>query len=114
MPRFLRLANIGMLVLFAAWVGFQYNDPDALLWAAVYGAAAIECVLFILGRFPRALGVAYMILCLLWALVLAVRVVIEGAFIFDETGREMMGLLICAGWTFVLYHYAERGPLGGT
>ena len=56
MRPFMRFANAAMLLIFASWAGFQYNDPDVLIWVAVYGAAAIECVLFFLGRFPRPLG----------------------------------------------------------
>lgn len=98
----LRIANAGMLVLFVFWAGFQYNDPDGLLWMAVYGAAAIECVLFLMRRLPRTIAFLYAGLCAAWAAYLAVRVAVAGEFIFDEQGREMMGLLICAGWTFFL------------
>lgn len=104
----LRIANAVMIVLFVSWAGYQYNDSDALVWIAVYGAAAIECVLFFLGRLPRVLAAAFMILCSLWALYLGVRVAISGEFIFAEMGREMMGLLICAGWTYVLYRHTRR------
>lgn len=99
----MRIANAVMLVLFVSWAALQHNDPDVLIWLAVYGAAAIECVLFFMGRFPRLLGLAYMILCVLWAMYLAVSVALSGEFIFDERGREMLGLLICGGWTYVLY-----------
>lgn len=108
MQPFIRLANAVMLVLFVSWAGFQYNDSDALLWVAVYGAAAIECVLFYLGRLPGPLALAFMILCLLWAPYLGFRVAVSGEFIFDEQGREMLGLLICAAWTYVLYMSSRR------
>ncbi len=104
----MRLANAVMLVLFVSWAGFQYNDPDALFWAAIYGAAAIECVLFFLGRLPGPLALAYMGFCLLWAPYLGVRIAVSGEFIFDEEGREMLGLMVCAGWTYVLYVNSRR------
>ena len=102
-----RIANAVLLVLFVSWAGFQYSDPDALLWIAVYSAAAIECALFLLGRLPGVLAVAYMALCVPWALYLGARVVLGSEFIFDEQGREVLGLLICASWTYVLYHHGR-------
>lgn len=102
MLNLVRLANAVMLVLFIFWVGFQYNDPDALLWMAVYGAALIECVLAFMGRLPRALALAYAGICIVWAVYLGIRVAVSKEFFFEEQGREMMGLLICAGWTFML------------
>lgn len=110
MPPFLRIANAVMLLFFVFWAGYQYNDPDALLWLAVYGAAAIECILFYLGRLPRPLALAYMLLCMLWAPYLGIRIALEGDFIFGEQGREMFGLLICAAWTYVLYRQSANRP----
>lgn len=106
MRPFMRIANGVMLLFFLSWAAFQHNDPDALVWAAVYGAAALECVLFYLGRFPRPLGLAYIVLCALWSVYLAASIALAGEYIFDERGREMMGLFICAGWSYALYRSA--------
>lgn len=38
------------LFLWAAYL--QYNDPDPLLWYAIYGLAALASVLFLLNRLP--------------------------------------------------------------
>ncbi len=103
-----RIANAVMLILFLFWAGFQYNDPDGLLWMAVYGAAAIECVLFFMGRLPRILALLYGGLCIAWALVLWIGVVVNSEFVFDETGREAMGLMICAIWTAFLVRVQVR------
>ncbi len=99
----MRLANVVALLFFVAWGAFQHNDPDALAWAGVYGAAAIHCALFALGRFPRSLAMAYMALCVVWAAILLGILVASGGGAFSETAREAYGLLICAGWVFVLY-----------
>lgn len=108
MRKYLRIANAVMLVLFLFWAGFQYNDPDGLLWMAVYGAAAIECMLYFLGRLPRILALPYAGLCLVWAVALAVAVAVDREFFFDERGREAMGLFICGFWTLVLMRYSVR------
>ncbi len=98
MNRARSIANGIMLVLFLSWAGFQYNDPDALLWILVYGIAAVGCLLFFLGHFSRTAALAYVLICVAGALYLLVQIVIEQEFIFAEQGREMIGLLICSGW----------------
>lgn len=110
MPRGMRIANTVMLVLFAAWAGYQHNDPDVLVWLALYGAAAVQCILFFLGRFPRPLALAYIILCTLWAAYLAVTVATSTPLTFGEEGLEMLGLVVCAGWTYVLYRTTRPRP----
>lgn len=99
----LRLATLAMLIVFLSWAGFQYNDPDPVLWMTVYGLAAVGCLLFLLHRFPRKSALVYVALCLCGAALLWIRVVADGKFFFDEQGREAIGLMIVATWTFVLY-----------
>lgn len=108
MRPFMRIANAIMLILFLFWAGFQYNDPDGLLWMAVYGAAAIECILYFMGRLPRFLALSYGGLCAVWAVVLAIAVAVDGEFFFEERGREAMGLAICAIWTAFLVRIPRR------
>ena len=101
-----------MLVLFVSWAGFQYNDPDALVWIVVYLAAAAGCVLAFLGRFPRRAALTYAALCVGWSLYLALNVVIGREFFFEERGREAMGLVISAAWMLVLWrNTADRSPV---
>lgn len=108
MRPYVRIGNGIMLILFAFWAGFQYDDPDGLLWMAVYGGAAIACVLFFMGRLPSVLAIPYAGLCFVWAAVLGVSIAVDGEFIFEERGREMMGLFICAIWTAVLVRIPSR------
>jgi hypothetical protein len=112
MTAYLRIASGVMLVLFLSWAGFQYNDPDALLWAAIYGIAALFTLLYLLGQSPSAASIAYASLCALYAVYLAVRIVLDREFIFEEQGREMLGLLICASWiTFLAYRSRSARPV---
>ena len=99
----MRIANAIALLFFVAWAAFQHNDPDALAWIGIYSAAAIHCVLFALGRFPRPIALAYMALCLIWAGVLLGSLIAASEGAFSEAAREAYGLLVCAGWIFVLY-----------
>lgn len=56
MYKFSRILSLVFAVLFV-WAGIlQYNDPDALLWYAIYGVAALACLLYYFKRFHPLLG----------------------------------------------------------
>ena len=114
MSRVLGIANAVMLVLFVSWAGFQYNDPDALSWILIYSLAAIGCILFFVKSFPRPAAWAYVLLCIAGAIYLLIRVVAAREFFFDEQGRELMGLMICAGWIAVLARKSGAGSSKAT
>jgi peptidoglycan/LPS O-acetylase OafA/YrhL len=99
---FWRLANGILFVLFLASVAFQYNDPDPLIWMAIYGMAAALCVLAIRGRSPRLLAAATAAVALAWAATLAIRVIGKQSLLDSEEGREMLGLVIVGVWTGLL------------
>ncbi|MEP7337447.1 MAG: transmembrane 220 family protein [Acidobacteriota bacterium] len=105
--------NCLMTAAFLFSVAVQYNDPDPLHWMAIYGAAAIACILtFKRGGWwplPAAIG----LIALLWALSYAPQVIGKVRFgeLFEafemkdervEVAREMGGLLIIAFWMAVL------------
>jgi hypothetical protein len=104
----IHIANGLMLVLFATAAVVQLNDPDPTLWVGLYGVGAAACALFAAGWLPRwgaaALATGYA----LGGLAMLLPILGPEAF-YDTTGqemmglmetsREMMGLLIMAGWT---------------
>lgn len=99
MKQFSRILALIFAVLFIWAAILQHNDPDALLWYAIYGVAAVACILFYFNRFHPIFG---MILTLIY-LVEAVWVwpekfegfsIGEGAIENIERGREAFGLLI--------------------
>ena len=47
-----KVADALFLLMFVFSVVVQVNDPDPLAWMAMYGAAAIACLLSLLGRGP--------------------------------------------------------------
>jgi hypothetical protein len=107
-----RAVNALFALLFLASALLQYNDPDPLRWAALYGAAALACVL----RRSTAgtiVAVATGGIALVWAASLAPRVLpvlrpgdlfgsMKAATPIIEESREMLGLLIVATWMVVL------------
>lgn len=99
------------LFLFAAAV--QYNDPDPLRWMAIYGLAALACVLSLWRRLPRLVPVVVGLGTVAWAGTLAPGVVgrVSVGELFQSYGmlsetveeaREMGGLLIVAVWMGLL------------
>jgi hypothetical protein len=104
-----------MLLLFAFSVVVQVNDPDPLRWIAIYGAAAVACLIG--KQLHWTVPVAIGLVALAWAITLAPNVI--GMVPFREMfrefemknrgveeSREMYGLVLVAGWMAVLAHRA--------
>ena len=47
----MKIFNIICCVLFIVFAGLQYNDPDPLLWIAIYGYTAVLCYLAARGKY---------------------------------------------------------------
>jgi len=68
MPSFLlRLIHAAMALLFLFAATLQFNDADALPWIAMYVAAAVPCVLVVIGRPRRVLAIGVGVIALLWS-----------------------------------------------
>lgn len=114
-----KAADVLFLLMFVFSVVVQVNDPDPLAWLAMYGAAAVACLLSLTGRqrwwFPVLVGSV----ALAWAATIAPRVIGQVPFagmfaefemkdIGIEESREMYGLLLIGGWMAVLGHRSFR------
>ena len=102
-----------MAVLFLIAAALQYNDPDPLRWMAIYGLAALACLLALAGRLPRLAPALIGLATLAWAATLAPGVVgrVSIGELFEsyamksepvEEAREMGGLLVVTAWMAVL------------
>ena len=106
------IANAVMLVLFAFSAILQFNDPDALVWIAIYAAAAVASGLEIRRSAPVWLPVVLALIAVVWALSIAPRAhdVPIGALFAEwemkdlhvEEAREMYGLTIVAVWMIAI------------
>ena len=68
MPSFLlRLVHAAMALLFLFAATLQFNDADALPWIAMYVAAAVPCVLVVIGRPRRVLAIGVGVIAVLWS-----------------------------------------------
>lgn len=57
-----------LAVLFALFAYFQFNDPDPIQWAMIYGLVSVLCVLAATGRFPKGVLLAVAALSAGWML----------------------------------------------
>lgn len=119
MTRLWRAANVVMLLAFAFSVIVQFNDPDPLVWIAIYGVAAVACALELTGRGSVGLPGATAIFALAWTMQLAERAFGQVPFtamfgdwemqdVRIEEAREMYGLAIVTVWMVVLTVVAYR------
>lgn len=110
----LTVFNLGVATFFLVCAGWQLNDPDAMLWAVMYSAAALGGVLVHLERLPWTAAAGYGAITLILGLVLAGQVVIERQYYFDEVGREMMGSVLVALYMGILVLQIRSRERGGT
>ena len=112
-----KVADALFLLMFVFSVVVQANDPDPTRWMAIYGAAAVACLLSLLGRLPWWFAVLTGVVALVWAATIAPRVIGQVPFLdmfaeFEmkdigvEESREMYGLLLVGGWMAILGHRA--------
>jgi hypothetical protein len=111
-------------ILFTLSVLVQFNDPDPLPWATIYGLAAIVSGLSAAGRARTWVALAVCAIAAAWALTLAPGVVGRVPFgsMFDawemknagiEESREMYGLLMVGAWMAAVAVRARRRSAQG-
>lgn len=110
--RFWTLVNGIMLLMFLLSAAVQVNDPDPLVWMAIYGAAAGVCGLEIRRRGSTWAPVALAFIALVWAGSIYYRVhdvPVSSLFaewemrdLRVEEAREMYGLTIICIWMIVI------------
>lgn len=99
----MRIINGVLFVLLILFIGVQYNDPDGMLWAAIYGSGVIWCGVAAFRPRLFAMGPVFGLFTL------TVVAAIAGLFYFwpdtprwwmqdvwweTETAREGMGMMI--------------------
>ena len=111
--------RILMAALFVLAVIVQYNDPDGLSWMIAYGLVVAVTVASISGRRPWKTALALGVGLLVWGLILSPAMGQASFDSFtrwsmhgnDEIVREVGGLLMAAGWMFVLAFLDRRASL---
>ncbi len=110
MKTFFKILSILFTLLFLVSGGLQYNDPDPILWIAIWGMAAILSILFFFDKISSPVLFIVGAVCFVVFLVLFPSN-FQGFGLDDgdikdvELAREAVGLLIIA---LVLFMYAFR------
>ena len=106
-----KIASWAMCLLFVLAMAAQLNDPDPVLWVALYGIAAALCAMAALGRESLGFTAAALVLYAAGVVYLLPSLPDTSLDAFssvgmsgqrDELVRELWGLIICAVWTGVL------------
>lgn len=107
MKNFFQILAFAFTIFFVWAAVLQNNDPDALVWYAIYGLAALGSMVFAFGRLPfmatAFLCLAYLIGGFLsWPKTFQGFEIGAGEIENIERGREACGLLIVSA-VFLLY-----------
>lgn len=116
--------NTVMLLAFVGSTVVQWNDPDPVRWMLLYGSAALACALHLFGVLPWRLAAAVGVVALVWSAIWAPGVITNAPIgqLFTtyqmmgleiEEARELLGLLIVAGWMAVLVAVRRRQASSG-
>ncbi len=110
MKTFFKLISIVFTILFLLAAYVQWNDPDALLWYAIYGSAAVASLFFFLDKLSLKIALLLFVLYFIGVFIFWPDK-FEGVGLTDgeinniEHARESLGLLINA---LVLLLYGLR------
>ncbi len=97
------------MIAFLLAAAVQFNDPDPLLWMAVYSSCAVICFLHERGRRHGLKAGLAAIGFFVAGAVIAARVPSGASWMNIETAREAMGLFVCSLWMTVLA-WSARHP----
>jgi hypothetical protein len=104
-----RAANAVMALCFLYSAYVQHNDPDPIRWMAIYLAAAVVCVLAVMRKLKWQAALVVTAVAFVWAATLASSVfqhfptwedltTMQMLNVGVEETRELLGLMIVAGW----------------
>ncbi len=116
----MKIFNYVFTAIFLSFAGLQYNDPDALLWIAIYLAMVAFCILASMQRYYLKFTLFLVIIYVGYAAILSPSLITwfqssDRSLLFDdlakmqfpfiEESRELLGLMIClvvVGLNYVL------------
>ncbi|MBS1506224.1 MAG: transmembrane 220 family protein [Bacteroidetes bacterium] len=109
--------------LFLSFAALQYNDPDPLIWIAIYLGMVVVCALALWKKFYRLLALVLGLIYFGYAALLSPSVLVwwqsdDRSELFDELAkmqylyieetRECLGLLICLAVLVINFFYFRR------
>ena len=117
----MKITSIILALIFIAFAALQYNDPDPLLWMAIYGYVALIPILYLFKIYPIRLILISILAGLIYSLFYLPGVVdwlqqgtpeelareMKATKPYIEESREFLGLLIALG-ALIFYYLRER------
>lgn len=112
----MKYINLLLCLIFLLFTGWQYNDPDPLLWVPIYGVSAYCAWQAYKGKANTELLLVLTVLALgaglnTWSQMTAWEGVITGSIAMkthnQELAREALGLGIC-GISFILFIFTGK------
>jgi hypothetical protein len=106
----MKAVNLFLALMFIAFAVVQFNDPDPLVWIAIYGGMAVICVLAAFRYYPRNVMFVMLAFYLGYSFFFFKGVIEwwaqdDKSILFDdlakmqhpyiEESREFLGLMIC-------------------
>lgn len=112
-----RVMALIFAIIFIIFAAFQYNDPDALIWIAIYTVAALVSLAVYFKKINLPFLLAIMLIYFIGAIYMWPPT-FEGIFldmgykIEIEEARESLGLALCglsmAFYSFALYRSKRK------
>lgn len=119
----MKIFNGIFAVLFLSFAALQYNDPDPLIWIAIYMAMVLVCGLALWQKHYNALSLVLGLVYIGYAALLSPSVLVwwqsddrsqlfdelaKMQFLYIEETRECLGLLICLAVLAINFFYFRR------
>lgn len=98
----MKYMNAGMILLFVLAAALQYKGGNPMLWIAVYGASAMLCVMFAIGKFPTIAASVFAAACLVGSLIIVWQMVVTDPVFRDEVFNKAAGLFVVFLWISTL------------
>jgi len=89
-------------LLFTVFAGLQINDPDPFIWITAYSVPAILSFLFLMDYSSKYFQLIVPVYLIISFYLYYNKIDTEVMYIIDETTNEVLGLILCAAWMFIL------------
>ncbi len=91
-----------VILLFIVFASLQINDPDPLIWITAYAIPALMSLVFIFGYNSRYIQLMSPVYLFFAFYLFQNNSDTKVMYIFDERTNEILGLILCAVWIFIL------------
>lgn len=118
----MKFINLLLGLIFILFAAVQYNDPDPLVWMAMYLAVAYVCIFAAFGKYHRYALWAILLVNSIWMLLCVpdflewikmgspnIASEMKATTPYIENTREFLGLFIC--WLVLIWHTFRQNKL---